>query len=271
VTTPAGTGGAGGDASTYAGRDPRRPAFDNFNVSYLPGIHFPSFAAGPGAPLDGLGFVEWAGEFAWAASSAGVGVGRPASTYVGGQLGGPVVLFDPAAPRAAAVTLGAMAEFKSVVMAVTPDPGVPGGGGGPPRWVAGPHGHLANLPPGFTAVVRLAAPEAAPAGAPLSPPPPPFAGGVSPVMCRRPRRCEPDADARRLYARAPRPRLRMHRVRPCGCLRRHAVVAGVRRARGGVRGRRARDGLRAAAAAGRPAHRHRRRAGRRCPRRGAPL
>ena len=160
----AGTG-AGVDVSTYAeGVPPPAGTFDNFNVSFAPTAHFPSFDAAPGSALSRAGFVEWAGEFAWHSSSWGVGVGSNATGspgagaagFVGGQLGGPLVLHDSAAPRRAAAVLGAAGDFKSVMLALVGARGAAGA-----RLVFGPQGHLAALPAGFAPTLLLAAPAGA--------------------------------------------------------------------------------------------------------------
>ena len=161
----AGTNGA--DVSTYD--DAARPhdSFDNFNVSWSPTAHFPSFSAGAGSPLAALGYIEWAGEFSWHMSSYGLGLGSNAtgndsgSGYVGGQLGGPVLLHAASAPHTAAVMLGPLANFKDVMLARETGGDLSAG----PRLVFGPQGHLASLPAGFAPTLGLAAPSGLATGA----------------------------------------------------------------------------------------------------------
>jgi hypothetical protein len=155
-------GSNGSDVSTYDDAASRPPtSFDSFNISFAPTAHFPSFLSGAGSSLGSLGYVEWAGEFSWHYNSYGVGLGSNATgndsgeEFLGGQLGGPVVLHEASAPRTAAIALGPLALFKDVMLARET-----GGDFSPgPRLVFGPQGHLASLPAGFAPTLGLAAPS----------------------------------------------------------------------------------------------------------------
>ena len=146
--------GASGIA-TWVDGAPHPPALDNFNSSTEPGAHFPSFEMGPQTQLSGLSHIEWAGEFSWHQSNWGVGWGN----YVGGQLGGPVVLHPPHWSRGAgrakpiAAMVGPLSEFKSSILARTNVTS------GQQRWVFGPHGHFNTLPVGFSTRCGLVAPS----------------------------------------------------------------------------------------------------------------
>lgn len=137
-------------ASTYR----FEPDFDNFNSSTQPIVNFPSFKLGPEAIVSSMGHIEWAGEFSFAQNNWGVSL----SGYVGGQLGGPVVLHQPVwstGSKPQAAVLGALSNFKDTILGIVPDPVVSGSF----RWVFGPHGHLDALPAGFTAELAILAPS----------------------------------------------------------------------------------------------------------------
>ena len=67
----------------------------NFNLSHAASVHFPSFRLGPAAAASSLGHIQWAGEFSFHENNFGVSF----EGFVGGELGGPVVLHTPSWPR----------------------------------------------------------------------------------------------------------------------------------------------------------------------------
>ena len=147
---------------TYTGAP--NPAFNNFNLSTAPAAHFPSWAADETSPVSRLplGRVEWAGEHS-SASNAGTGWGRG---YVGGQLGGPVVLHDAnwsrsggPATKPRAMIFGPMQGFKHDFFSLLSNDTSCAGGG--QRWVFGPSDHLPALPKGYNTGMALVAPSGA--------------------------------------------------------------------------------------------------------------
>ena len=142
-------------------------SFYSFNLSRAASLHFPSFRLGPAAAASALGHVQWAGEFAFHDSNFGVSF----AGFVGGQLGGPVVLHEPSwargggapgKPRAA--VLGPLAGFKDSHLFIVPDVTRPASDAW--RLVFGPHSHFDALPRGFSSRLGLAAPRALAAAPP---------------------------------------------------------------------------------------------------------
>jgi hypothetical protein len=146
--------GISSGASTYISPDYN---FDAFNISSQPTAHFPSWTASNNDPLFSLGHIEWAGEFSWHYNNWGVGL----SNYIGGQLGGPLVLHEPVwsrnetfASKPQAAVLGSLTNFKDVILArvnISQQT----------RLVYGPHGHIDSIPARFDTVVGIVAPSAA--------------------------------------------------------------------------------------------------------------
>lgn len=132
-----------------------------FNATNLPLAQFPTFIAMPYNALGGtLGFLEWAGRFTNDQVSHGTGL----RGFTGGQMGGPLVLFDPAftpgnASAGAAGTakprsllVGPWAGMKTTILGIVEDHlhrGVLW------RLAAGPQGHITSLPPGFSVAFAL--------------------------------------------------------------------------------------------------------------------
>ena len=95
--------------------------------NFLPSTHFPSFSAAQDSALrsEGMGFAEWyevmSGDKAL--------VGRGLSGYRGGQLTGPLLLFNASFVSGGkppfALTLGPMDGFSSTMLAVVDDPSSP--------------------------------------------------------------------------------------------------------------------------------------------------
>jgi hypothetical protein len=129
-----------------------------FNSSAYPSVQFPTFIAMPSNRLGGsLGFLEWNGRFTNDENAVGAGL----VGFTGGQVGGPIVLFDAAAflpgngsgaaqSKPPALLLGALTSVKSVIFGIVEDDAHRG-----TLWrlSAGPQGHATSLPPGYTYTV----------------------------------------------------------------------------------------------------------------------
>ena len=120
--------------------------FYNFNISSAPSAQFPSFKLGPDARASSLGHIQWAGEFAFHRNNFNVSL----EGFVGGTLGGPLLLHDPywsrgSKPRAG--IFGPLSNFKDVQTFIVPD--VNDVTSNAWRLVVGPHGHIDMLPKGF--------------------------------------------------------------------------------------------------------------------------
>ena len=144
------------------GLPPPSPDFYNFNLSTAPSSHFPSFALGPTSPTSAWGHLQWAGEFAFHATSYNVSL----EGFTSGQLGGPLLLHTPSFARGSkpsAAVLGTLAAHKEGILGIVPSPSPAEPGAW--RLAFGPHAHLQALPPNYTARLGLLAPSP---GSPLS-------------------------------------------------------------------------------------------------------
>lgn len=95
-------------------------AGSSYNSSSLPLSEFPAFDYSHGSRLRGeLGYVTWAGVFAYTRASQGIGL----SGYIGGQEGGPIVLFQTGQRNRSALVISPYAEFMSSVLALRPATG----------------------------------------------------------------------------------------------------------------------------------------------------
>ena len=103
------------------------------NATKVPLSEFPSFKQGPGTALhDTLGWWQWGGGFSQYRTGGGVGLKRRESGQkrvagegkglVGGQEGGPLVLFEAGKARGAALVLSPMSAWFSAML------GISGGG-----------------------------------------------------------------------------------------------------------------------------------------------
>ena len=131
-------------------------SFYNFNMSSTPSAHFPSFRLGPEASASSLGHIQWAGEFAFHRSNFNVSF----EGYVGGSLGGPVVLHEPSwssGTKTRAGVLGPLSGFKDVPSFIVPDPADPSSNAW--RFVVGPQGHIDSLPVNFSTRYAFVAPR----------------------------------------------------------------------------------------------------------------
>jgi len=125
-------------------------------MSSTPSAHFPSFKLGPEASASSLGHIQWAGEFAFHRNNYNVSF----EGFVGGSLGGPVVLHEPTwkngvKPRAG--VLGPLSGFKDVPSFIVPDPASPSSNAW--RFVVGPQGHIDSLPTNFSSRYAFLAPR----------------------------------------------------------------------------------------------------------------
>jgi hypothetical protein len=123
-----------------------------FNSSSTPSLHFPSWRY-TGTPLQsaGTGYLEWNGRF----SNDGTNWGTALNQFVGGQTGGPLVLFNLSAVTAQgalpAVVVGPLDHFKSTILGLNPEyasqPGM--------RLVAGVQGYVVNVDAGYVQRVAV--------------------------------------------------------------------------------------------------------------------
>jgi hypothetical protein len=126
-----------------------------FGSSSAPVAHFPSFAASADVALgSSLAFVEINGRF----SADNTAIGHGLRGFTGGQVGGPLIVFDdsfapPARPAAALVA--PLTSIKEAILGLIPDPRA--GGSNLTRLVAGPQGRLTSLPPGYNYSVAIVA------------------------------------------------------------------------------------------------------------------
>jgi hypothetical protein len=144
---------------------------DYFNTSMRPITHFPSWDAANGTYLQSgaLSHIEWGGVFAWIDINYGPGLqplvtpgtGQTAKSpqngtgtqYMGGHMGGPVVLHESTwdGPKPRALHMTPLELFKHSMLAMVPVP-VNGDGDGDEeyawRWVFGLQGHLQSVAPG---------------------------------------------------------------------------------------------------------------------------
>jgi hypothetical protein len=133
--------------------------FYNFNISSSPSAQFPSFKLGPDAFASSLGHIQWAGEFSFRRNNFNVSL----EGFVGGSLGGPLLLHDPywsrgSKPRAG--VLGPLSNFKDVQSFIVPD--INDVTSNAWRFVVGPHGHFEKLPIGFDMRQIFVSPRALP-------------------------------------------------------------------------------------------------------------
>jgi len=151
ITTEAGTGAAPRSYAaerTATGLPPFQPGGGppgEFNSSATPSLHFPSWRyTGTALQSSTTGYLEWNGRF----SNDGNNWGTALNQFVGGQTGGPLVLFPTASGSAAvmpAVVVGPLDHFKSTILGLIPEYGSQPG----MRLAAGVQGYVVNIDPGY--------------------------------------------------------------------------------------------------------------------------
>ena len=139
--------------NTSAAPSPSLLGKGEFGSSSAPVAHFPSFAASPGDALGSeLAFVEINGRF----GADNTAVGHGLRGFTGGQVGGPLIVFDDAfmpPARPAAALVAPLTSLKEAILGLVPDPRA--GGSNLTRLVAGPQGRLTSLPAGYNYSVAI--------------------------------------------------------------------------------------------------------------------
>jgi len=132
-----------------------------FNSSSVPRTEFPAFVTKPGTRLhDELGWWQWGGAMTNARQGGGVGLTGPGylkqyptnEGLVGGQEGGPLVLFEAGKAKGDALVFSPMGNWFATVIGMRPLAPAPGN-----ALVGGVQGAVTTIPPGHSAGFLLCA------------------------------------------------------------------------------------------------------------------